>query len=687
MDNTWIFRQLKRLILYVVNVLLLLVLNSCDPSDITLPAYQADFYLPMMKVELSPANLLLTDSSGIFQEDSTGLLSLNYQASASRTLEEIVKIDDTNQDFTIPGIPGDIPDFALNFPIEPILLGIDTGFYQVFAPAPINYEDNVDIREFVSAHFNSGLITLSIKNDFPFVLEAGLLLELQNVGEDTPFFQFNLDADVQPGESYVFQDQDLANKYLTNSFLVRIVDLTIPVTNDIRIDPDNSLQVDISFQQLSLDKATFEQPNIEIPEFEIDLPLIFEIGSRITEGRLDNGLLSLEIPEIQPVFDIKITLPTVYQNGQPFELSFNGNSTEASLTDLDIELLTKVIDTLAVQDTIYNILPVKIQLAFNQALETFDIEFDKPLDGKISVTDIDYAYLLGYLGRLTDVGKMQVEPEFFDIIRSGSLTFEDPIITIGISNGVGATGQIYDDGQGLYVKGKNERLYGEKEISFGGSLNGFTLPAAQAKGSPGYAEFILDKENEPNFREFLSIFPTVIDVRIPVSVGTSAVAMDQFLYDDDIIGVDLGLELPLSIAADRFVISDTTQFSLDLETEKYEVLRMAVDLRFENYFPLELTFQTIFLDENYVVLDSLFEASQVVASAAIGEDGRVTEPLLEEFRILYERGDISRMQNYAYAVPVIKINTPDGQYAKLFTSEKIRLQMTGELLTNLTLSR
>lgn len=678
---------IKRFIFYTYNVSLLFTLNSCDPSDFSLPAYNADFYVPMLNIELSTSDLMLADTLELFREDSTGLVSLYYNASESRKLEDIAPISDTKENFTIPGIPGDIPDFEVKFPVFPILLNIDTGFYQVFDPAPFNYEGKVDIQEFISAHFDKGLIELEIKNNFPFILDAGLVIELQNEGEEVPFFQFNLDTDLHPGESYIFENQTLDNKYLTNSFIVRIVDLHISGGTNIIIDPFNNINIDISFQQISLDKATFKQPDIEIPGFKIDLPLIFSIGSRINKGRLDGGFLSFEIPEIDPVFTLTLRFPTVQQDGHPFTLNFNGNKMEASLNGVEIELLTRVIDTLFIQDTLYNILPVEIQLGFNDALETFDIEFNKALSGQIAITDIDYDYLLGYLGRLYDLLEIHEEPDIFDPIRFGSLGFEDPRITIGISNGIGATGQIYDDGKGVYIKGKNERLHGDTEISFGNSLNGFTLPPAFAKGSPSYSVYTLSQENEPGFRQFLSIFPTTIDVRIPVSAGTSEIEMDQFLYDDDLIGVDLGLELPLSVSADRLIISDTIEFALDINAEKYEVLRMSLEARFQNYFPLELTFQTLFLDENYTLLDSLFKEFKVVNPATIGTDGKVTNPLVEDFLILLDKKDLDLIKNVAYAVPVIKMNTPEGQYVKLFSSYKLRIQLKGELLTDINLTQ
>jgi hypothetical protein len=666
---------MKRLAIVTFLAGILHILLSCDPSDFKLPAHQVDLIVPIFDIDLSIADLILTDSANIIQEDSTGFVHLHYDITESRSLEDIAPIDDTEMDFDIPGIPGDIPDFTINIPIAVQLLGIDTGYYAIFDPAAFNYDIEADLEKFIKADFEGGFIGIEITNNFPFILNNGLVIELINKEESTPFVDFILTQNLNPGESFLFQDEDLVGKYLSGTFTFRIKDLMTPGETDINIKPEDALDFSISYKNIILFKATFEQPDVELPGLYIDVPLIFPNGARITRGRLDSGQFVLEVPEIEEFLLLKLTFPTALQDEEPISFLLGNKRIEVSLHNLEIDLSTT--------DIGYNFLPLELQLVFNESIETFDIEFNKSLSGSLKFYDIDYDYLVGYLGKGEELLDEAAELPFFQSVRSGTMVFDDPIITISISNGVGATGTIRDDGEGLYIRGSNEKLYGDQVVTFGESLEGLTLAPAPFPGNPETTTYILDGNNEPDFSNFLSLFPTYLEVRIPVETGTDEIIMDQFLEDDAIIRLDLGLEIPLNLSADRFIVADTTEFRFELDFEKYDVQYAIVHTRFESYFPLELSFQTLFLDESFELIDSLFKESKIIEPAVIGADGKVTDPLVEEFLTEFEKEELDLFRTIAWAVPIIRLHTPEGQFVQLFSSYTLKIKTRGELITDI----
>ena len=85
-----------------IYVLLLLALQSCNPTDFEMPAHQAELYLPIIDLEMDLEDLILADTTGTLKEDSSGLVSLNYFFSDSKTFEELFPISDVKEDFTIP---------------------------------------------------------------------------------------------------------------------------------------------------------------------------------------------------------------------------------------------------------------------------------------------------------------------------------------------------------------------------------------------------------------------------------------------------------------------------------------------------------------------------------------------------------------------------------------------------------
>ena len=165
------------------------------------------------------------------------------------------------------------------------------------------------------------------------------------------------------------------------------------------------------------------------------------------------------------------------------------------------------------------------------------------------------------------------------------------------------------------------------------------------------------------------------------------IIMNQFLEDDAIIKLNLGLEIPMNLSADRFILADTTEFRFDLDFEKYDVQYAIIHTRYESYFPLELTFQTLFLDESFEFIDSLFKETRIIEPAVIGADGKVTEPLVEEFLMEFQKEELDLFQNIAYAAHIIRLHTPDAQFVKLYSSYTLKVKTRGELITDIYWNR
>lgn len=670
---------MKRRVIVPVIVGLLNLFASCDPSDFQLPVHQIDLIVPLFDIELSITELMLADTAEIIREDTSGFVHLYYELSESRRLEDMAPIDDTQFDFTIPGISGLIPDFTLNIPLGVQLLGIDTGYYASFNPPIFNYELVADLERFIFAEFDSGFVGLEITNNLPFVLSDGMVVELVNQDESMPFHTFSLTQSLNTGETFIFQDEDLTGKFISGTFNLRIRNLATPGAIDIYIEPEDALDFSITYTGINLSQATFLQPDLELPALSLNIPLIFPNGARIASGRLDSGWFFMEVPEIREFLLLELTFPTALQNGNPVSFILGKTGNEVSLHDLEIDLSTTAIP--------YNILPLDLQLIFNDSVDTMNIAFNNPLDGSLKFYDIDYDYLAGYLGKGEYLLEEAEEIPFFHAVRSGTLIFDDPAITINVSNGVGATGKIRDDGDGLYIRGSNEKLFGDKVISVGSSLEGLSLAPAPFPGYPKTTTYILDGNNEPEFNDFLSLFPTYLEVRIPVETGTDEIIMNQFLEDDAIIKLDLGLEIPMNLSADRFILADTTEFRFELDFEKYDIQYANINTRYESYFPLELTLQTLFLNESFELIDSLFKETRFIEPAVIGVDGKVTEPLVEEFLTEFHEDELDLFQNIAYAAHIIRLHTPDAEFVKLYSSYTLKIKTTGELITDIYWNR
>jgi hypothetical protein len=654
------------------------VFQSCDPSNFTLPAYQADLYLPVLDIELNVGDLILADSAEILQEDTSGLVSIQYNSYTAKYFEELFPIDDQSQVFTIPGIPGAVPDFQIELKTPLHLFGLQPGFYPELEPIEINFNFEVEIEKFIEADFSSGTLKIELINKFPFVINEGLTIERINKGEENPIFSLVTDRTIDPGQNYIFDEVNLSGETLTGTFTLQIHNFSTPGGKNINLEPDSTLIFNISYNDIVLEKARLAQPEIELPSVKFDLHINSQYDARIKLLEIETGQIILQVPGLNDHYFIKTTFPTATQNGVPLTFDFSLNNTEIYLDNLKVDLSTK--------SPYYNVLPIEMELVFKDDIESFDIVFDRPLIGKIEMSNIDYKYLTGYLGQSTDVLEEHVELSIFSTVQGGTLKFDDPQIKVEISNGAGATGVLKNDGNGLYIKGKNEKLFGDQEVSIGASLEGFVIEPALGPGEPQMSVIEMNKTSEPDLVSFFSLSPTQVSARIPVLAGTSEVLFDQFLDGDALIELNLQIDLPLNIAADRFILTDTSDYKIQNDPDKFEIQTAFFQGRYESQFPLQLSFQVLFLDDQYQLIDSLFDEYKIIDPAEIGPDGEVLEPVIGELQVNVSRDQIENYRNISYAVPIVGLHTPDGQFVKLLSSYKFYFKLIGELVTDIDLN-
>ncbi|NOR34894.1 MAG: hypothetical protein GQ579_09455, partial [Bacteroidales bacterium] len=185
------------------------------------------------------------------------------------------------------------------------------------------------------------------------------------------------------------------------------------------------------------------------------------------------------------------------------------------------------------------------------------------------------------------------------------------------------------------------------------------------------------------FNELFTLFPTLMEVRIPVTMGTDVVDMNQFLDDKSRLDFDMELELPLNVAADKLIITDTSEIILDPQNRRYALSSGKFLLNIESYFPFELEMQSYFLDSNKLVLDSLFDVRSLIESAVTDINGEVTGPAVTELQTYMDSEQLDNLANSAFLVAEIRIQTQESQYVRLLSSYKIYYKLTGDILTDI----
>jgi hypothetical protein len=127
----------------------------------------------------------------------------------------------------------------------------------------------------------------------------------------------------------------------------------------------------------------------------------------------------------------------------------------------------------------------------------------------------------------------------------------------------------------------------------------------------------------------------------------------------------LELFLPLNGYADNLVVKDTLDFVFSDFYKKppEEIERLILRLNITNGFPLNMSLQAYFYDENDVLLDSLFQDLQdparfIPAATDNSGDGRVEPLKLDPIQVELSRQQIDNISASNYMVVYYTLSTP-----------------------------
>ena len=169
---------LRRLIDSIIIVLLVIQL-SCDPNEIVLPTWNAEFLVPLIEADFDFRDISLSNENYL-SEDSTGALTAVYTSDIySARLIDLINIPDVELDFDLPAIPNELDDFQFDLSIGASQLNLNNGV-NVDIP-PFNVDEiieEIDISSSLDArYFREYSIgwTLDIFSDDNYRIRAGAI--------------------------------------------------------------------------------------------------------------------------------------------------------------------------------------------------------------------------------------------------------------------------------------------------------------------------------------------------------------------------------------------------------------------------------------------------------------------------------------------------------------------------------
>lgn len=355
--------------------------------------------------------------------------------------------------------------------------------------------------------------------------------------------------------------------------------------------------------------------NVTLPVLDtiFPLPLTLPAGVDLDFAILKSGTLKTVVYDssIDELISVHLWIEEFTKDGVPYQKDFQvfpGGIYVGAEEDITGYKLSPTNDSVIVRYTA--IRPNGEHIAFSGAI---------PFG--IVAQNMATSYAEGILGtQLFEFPADTIEIDFFDTWTVGQVNFSDPRITIYVDNSfgipVGATVQrcniITQDGEILPL----ESPYVDNGFDF-------PYPSLDEVGQTKSLVFYFNKDNS-NIEDIISQTPKALDYDLDgVSYPGTSQEVIGFLTDSSQINVRVEVEIPLEGSISGFGVTDTLEFDPDLAFGTIEGLKAAeLKLVTENGMPLDVVVQVYLANEQGIVLDSLFEADQLLlVSAPIDDNG------------------------------------------------------------------
>jgi hypothetical protein len=435
---------------------------------------------------------------------------------------------------------------------------------------------------------------------------------------------------------------------------------------------------------------------------EFEFPSGFPAGAKVSLHKTQNGVFIYNKNEkIDSIFlkntilrinvsstfkhsgTLTIQSPNISTNGVPFNQTvvisdISGNFDES----IDIPLnSSKIALENSNPDTTFLPLEFDLELVSSGA----GISSGDKCIISMSLINLDFNSVFGYFGDyelLYEFGGLGIDLYVGEIV--GDISFYDPQVHVGINNSYGIpVSVVLDD-----VIARSQVSNTNMELTFSG-INPILISFPSVPGESVHTDILIDR-NSSNLGEVLEIQPSDFSFKVtavtnPTSTGTG----NNFVTDSSMINADVKVVLPLWLKMDGYTITDTV--SLDVEVELGEFYDMVTYLRInlaaENGLPVDAAIQVVFTDENYAVLDSMFEESKFLLAATIDANDVVTEKTNIDKVIEFTEERLETIRTAKQAIVKMNFSSAkvnENRYVKFFSDYRFDYKL--KIKTNLTLN-
>ena len=680
----------KSLFIALISILILACVKDKKTS------WNTNVLTPILKSELSISGLLNTD---FVVENPDSSMKLIYSTELySIPINNLIKFPDTVLEFGASLRSLELPNDTFTYKLTlgaiaraeggGIGAGIIASHNKSVTIPPLNGLSSGDIEIDMGNLFESMIID---KGNAEIIITNNLPLDIKNVD-----FMVN-NASIHggglilrdtfitiPKNTTFTKDISIDGKTLYSDLIAQIVSFNTlgSGTTPVLININDSLTAQIIIKNLKPKEANAIWPQqsvinkTKLVTFSLDTNYLFkdailkdgsinfDLYSSLQDSiRITYTLPNLVHPVTKEPFKVDTVIPPAIANGfskvnliypmNGYYFLLNGYGIESHYSPkIDYDGSGTAGDAKEEVNAFITTLEAKIQ--YSGQLKTISI--DDSIYVHASITDLTPKYARGHIGNnIEKFGPDTVNIKIFDNIRSGSINLEEVNFEIEIDNGIGVTALATFNK--LQSKSKQGNL-----VSLNMTDNTMNIAKAIDAGASANhisSSKLLNSGNANNITDFMSNLPNKIiyDINVEINgidnpsnnIDTVINNPPNFLYYESGMKANLNMEIP-SFFADSLVLVDTIDFNFDTgENEGVESGEFTLFV--DNGFPFNATTAIYFMDDNYVIIDSLW-SNQTIIKGNIGANGKVESSNQSQikFNIHKEKMDVIKTASKVFVV-------------------------------------
>jgi hypothetical protein len=422
----------------------------------------------------------------------------------------------------------------------------------------------------------------------------------------------------------------------------------------------------LSFPQISVNNTLINSTgfsiDLQVPGASLDLVDTISVPIALvqTTARLDSiqlltGTLQVDISTANVTGTVTYMFPGLKLNGVPYTITRNFSNPDFNLNLSD-----------------YSIIP-KQDAGGNNILECiFSVHLQNPsgpvntgsaiISSQVNMTGLSYETIFGdFSGYNINLPVFNFSTDFFSKIERGQFEFFDPKLKLLFSNSVGVP---------LALSFNRFDAVDRNNTHF--PLTGTGVPSSTNPRIIGYPSLnqagltindslIIDRTNS-NLPAILGSNPDSISMSASAGINPVSGSTTTFINHDSNYDVTAAVELPLWGKGEFLIIFDTMQFDYLSTTlpAPEELERVIVRINITNSFPVAMNSQIYMLDENRVLLDSLFTHEIKIEGASDTNNDGMADPHQQDMiDVDLPRSKIDILNNTYFLVTKGRITTTD----------------------------